>query len=199
MYDDKFFEEIKNGSQKSAEVVAQLVYDEYHPEEVIDVGCGQGWWGQAFENLGATAVGIDGEYVENNVIPLVKHDISQSLPNLNKRYDLAICLEVAEHLPESRAASFVSDLCEYSDTILFSAAIPYQTGTNHINCQWLSYWVELFEANGYGLVDYIRWQIWNDPDVESWYKQNIVVFEKGTESEQVFNIVHPEIHYWGRS
>lgn len=51
------------------------------------------------------------------------HDLTKPL-HLNRRFDLALSLEVAEHLPKKSAEIFVDTLCKLSDTIIFSAAIP---------------------------------------------------------------------------
>jgi hypothetical protein len=54
-------------------------------------------------------------------------------PTARKRFDLAISLEVAEHLPEGSAGALVSTLIEAAPVVVFSAAIKGQSGTNHIN------------------------------------------------------------------
>ncbi len=199
VYDDRFYGEIKEGSYLSASIVAPLVLESYEADSLLDVGCGQGWWAKAFHDFGVESVtGIDGDYVQDPVVPFIGHDISKTLPDLGRKYDMLLCLEVAEHLPEHRAGSFVNELCNLSDVIVWSAAIPFQTGTNHINCQWLSYQTDKFQANGYGLVDNIRWKVWNNDSVESWYRQNVVVFEKNALFTEALDVVHPDIHYWGR-
>ena len=67
---------------------------------------------------------------------------------IGRRFDLVNCLEVAEHLDASRADSFVDDLCALGDVVVFSAAIPGQGGTHHVNEQFQSYWQERFRRNG---------------------------------------------------
>lgn len=197
-YDNSFYELIASGSSSSAAIIAPLVYSTYSPTSVIDIGCGTGVWAKAFETLGAYAVGVDGAYVENPVIDnFIAHDISVDLP-ATERFGLAVCLEVAEHLPESRAGSFVAELCAKADVVLFSAAIPFQTGTHHINCQWQSYWAQHFADNGYGPVDWIRWEVWNNPMVEPWYRQNTILYEMDAPAKDVYDVVHRDIHYWGR-
>ena len=94
------------------------------------------------------------------------------------KYDLAISLEVAEHLSKDRAESFVHDLCGFSDVVLFSGATIGQGGDEHINEQRLSYWKNLFEEEDYCCLDIIRGLIWNDNDIPFWYRQNIVIFVK---------------------
>ena len=90
---------------------------------------------------------------------------TQDLENniqIESKFDLAITLEVAEHLSEIRADSFIDDLCALSDLILFSAAIPDQGGRHHINEQWQSYWEpKRFKQRGYHVYDIVRWKIWS--------------------------------------
>lgn len=103
-----------------------------------------------------------------------------SLPFENKKhYDLAISLEVAEHLPEESAETFLDNLTGVNNKyIMFSSAIKGQGGYNHINEQPHEYWVEKFERRGYKYSLDIRDNIKEKADVPFWYKQNIIFFEK---------------------
>jgi hypothetical protein len=60
--------------------------------------------------------------------------------------------------------------------VLFSAAIPPQRGTHHVNCQWPDYWQALFERQGFIAFDSIRPALWDDDEVEFWYRQNTIVY-----------------------
>ena len=103
-------------------------------------------------------------------------------------------LEVAEHLPESAADTFVKTLTNLSDNIIFSAAIPSQGGQNHINEQWHTYWIEKFEKRGFYCHDLIRTHIWNNEKVDWWYKQNMFFFSKTPPKATLFvNNLHPEL------
>lgn len=102
-----------------------------------------------------------------------------------RRYDLAISLEVAEHLPPHRAKNFVGLLTDLSDFILFPAAIPFQGGKNHVNEQWQDYWTELFESHAYILFDFIRGKIWKDDRIPPWYRQNILFFAQKDKASQI--------------
>lgn len=175
-YDPQFYNVIRGGAQSSAAAVAPLVFGLVRPASVIDVGCGEGWWAQAFAELGADVIGLDGAYVETSPLGdrFVPHDLAEELPELGP-FDLAVCLEVAEHLPAERAAGLVADLVRLAPVVLFSAAIPGQGGTGHVNEQWPRYWTDLFEAQGYAVSGALRWQIWDDDRVENWYRQNLLV------------------------
>ncbi len=213
-YDKSFFEGQKGGSVRSATEVVPIVIYLFDPKSVVDVGCGVGTWLKVFVDKGITDVlGIDGEYVDRKqlVVPADKfmpHDLEKSFPS-NKKFDLAISLEVGEHLPEHSAEQFVKTLTSLAPVVLFSAAIPFQGGTHHINERWQSYWAEKFNKNGFVPTDIIRKKIWTNNEVQPWYKQNIVLYiDKTKLVDQNFpiknedevtefgnlDVVHPEIY-----
>ena len=92
------------------------------------------------------------------------------------KFDLVISLEVAEHLPEETATTFVESLCRHGDIVLFSAAVPGQGGTGHINEQWQSYWARIFKAHGFHAVDILRPKFWNYDSLPVWYRQNMILY-----------------------
>jgi len=110
-------------------------------------------------------------------------------------------VEVAEHLPHEVADGFVKLLTDHADYVVFSAAIPHQGGSRHINEQWPDYWVSRFAQKGFILHDILRWCIWNDARVQPWYRQNILLFAKAGRpvvtpptSVKPVRVVHPD--FW---
>jgi len=103
------------------------------------------------------------------------HDLTQYV-NAERRFDLAVSLEVAEHLDKKYARNFVATLVNLSSVVVFSAAIPSQNGAHHVNEAWPDYWAKLFKEHEYVPIDCIRESIWNSEDVAWWYAQNIIVF-----------------------
>ena len=125
-------------------------------------------------------LGVDGRYVDLDLLQIPRekflpHDVTQPLL-LNRQFDLAVSLEVAQHLPEDRAATFVSSLVKLAPAIVFSAAVPYQGGHHHVNEQWPAYWVNLFEQHGYLALDCLRNKVWLNDHVDWWYRQNLLLF-----------------------
>lgn len=181
-YTTAFFLTYAEDSYRSARGLLPLVRDLIQPKRIVDVGCGVGTWLRVWEELGASAVlGIDGDYVSRDQIQVnsekfVAMDLTKPGAISGLPFDLAQSLEVAEHLPQEAAPRFVSFLCSLSPVVLFSAAIPGQGGTSHINEQWPEYWARLFAANGYAVFDVIRPRIWNDRNVAYYYAQNALLF-----------------------
>ena len=181
LYTNSFFESHSDGSESSARVILPILCERIQFQNVVDVGCGIGNWLSVFVEKGISdVVGVDGSYVDRQMLRIesrcfVEHDLTLPL-HLERRFELAMCMEVAEHLPEASANTLVESLVGLSDQILFSAAIPGQPGTGHINPQWQSYWIGKFEALGYRCVDCIRPKVWHNPKVEYWYAQNSFLF-----------------------
>ena len=181
LYDSGFFQQHVTGSLTSARAVLPVLFRYYRPESIVDVGCGLGTWLKATMDLGVTdVVGLDGDYVDRNMLMIPEAnfhptDLRRRI-TMDRRFDLAISMEVAEHLPYHRSETFVRDLVALSDVVLFSAALPYQGGVDHINEQWLEFWAVLFQRYGYLPCDVFRRQFWGDHAVEFWYSQNLMVF-----------------------
>jgi SAM-dependent methyltransferase len=201
-YTPTFYDQIADGCRRSAAVVVPLVLDRLRDilvvPTVVDVGCGQGWWGAELATHGCDVVGLDGGYVDDRQVPFIEADLAEPLPSIGT-FDLAVCLEVAEHLPKARAAGFVADLCVLAPVVLFSAAVPHQSGAGHINLQWPSWWAALFAEHGYVCDPSLRWAIWDDDNVEPWYRQNLMVVSRDAAPVGPLDVVHPVIHEWGRS
>lgn len=182
-YAKNFFSGHKEGSLSSAREIVPMVMELIRPKRVIDVGCGIGAWLSVFKELGVDeTLGIDGDWVDKKMLLIPREDFQsadlEKPLEIERKFDLVVSLEVAEHLPENCAATFVESLAELGPVILFSAAIPHQGGKHHRNEQWPEYWQKLFEDRGYIFVDCIRKKIWDNEKVAWWYAQNIFIVVK---------------------
>ncbi|MHA1538643.1 MAG: methyltransferase domain-containing protein [Alphaproteobacteria bacterium] len=211
-YPKDFYDDLEDTAGPSAQRIAPLVRALMPVRSVIDVGCGTGAWLGAFAGAGAGDVlGLDGDWVREEQLLIgpgnfQRCDLAKALP-VERRFDLAISLEVAEHLGEEIAGRFVGELTRLAPVVLFSAAIPGQGGLHHVNEQPPDYWTRLFAEHGLRVIDTIRWQVWADPSVAWWYKQNILLFagedaleansrlkaaRRATPADAPIHIVHPE-------
>ena len=181
LYDGRFYVEQSAGSRRSAAAIAPLIFRMLNPRSIVDIGCGVGTWLAEFAALGVSDyLGIDGTYVPTGQLQIPPEKfLSTDLTkphDLHRTYDLAMSLEVAEHLPADRAESFVAFLTAAAPVVLFSAAVPGQGGTGHVNEQWPQYWRKLFRRRGYVPVDSIRPLIWGNSEIDWWYQQNIFLY-----------------------
>jgi SAM-dependent methyltransferase len=180
-YDSEFFVGQKSLSYSSARLIIPILQQVLSIRSVCDVGCGVGTWLRAFREAGVGDVlGLDGSYVDKNLLEIPSSafqevDLRQPLL-LDRCFDLALAIEVAEHLPKSRGLSFVEDLTRLAPVVLFSAAIPRQGGTGHINEQWQSHWAAIFWKYDFATCDVIRPIIWDKAGIARWYRQNLLLF-----------------------
>jgi SAM-dependent methyltransferase len=181
LYDDKFYSRQRDKSLESARIIAPLVMKAAQVKSVIDVGCGMGGWLRAFSENGVAVIrGIDGDYVDQSKLYIGPEyfsavDLTEPL-KIDERFDLAICVEVAEHLPARTSNGLVRGLTQLAPIVLFSASVPGQGGTGHINEQWPEFWRDLFAQQGFTMFDLIRPLIREDRRIDWWYRQNIAIF-----------------------
>lgn len=185
IYDDAFYAKFTTSQKiKNSTIIFPIIEHYVNIKSVIDVGCGVGAWSKFFYDKQAIVKGYDFDWVPEKFMSVPKKeyfvacDLNERL-NVKEKFDLVINIEVAEHLKPDRAKTFVADLTRLGDTILFSAAIPYQGGDGHLNEQFPEYWAQLFDQHGYKPIDIIRPQIWKNKDIaQTWVKQNMLLFVK---------------------
>ena len=180
----------------------RLIFPKEMPHSLLDVGCGWGTWVRAAMDLGVSDVmAVDGADISqtNFLCPYElfrRQNLCESW-DLERRFDVAVCVEVAEHLPPESAPILISSLVAHSDCVLFSAAAPRQPGQHHVNCQWPKYWQELFNHHGYACDDTPRWKIWEEGDIEPWYRQNLFLARRAPDraghEQRIRAVVHPDM------
>jgi SAM-dependent methyltransferase len=200
-YDSDFFAN-QNGAIRSARKLLPLIFDIVRPHTLVDVGCGIGAWAKVAKELGCAVTGLDGDWVPREQLLIepqefMSVDLANPPQDMSARFDLAMSLEVAEHLPAATAERFVRFITRLAPVVVFSAAVPWQMGTRHINEQYPGYWVRWFERCDFVPFDVIRPRCWYDQDVEFYYRQNLLIYvsrARVTEFEAVAKtstIVHP--------
>ncbi len=214
-YNGEFFDRIADGSSRSADEVVRLICELFAPKSVVDLGGGAGHWAAAFLRRGVQDVlSVDGPWVPEAARVMsadhyMEWDLSRPL-KLCRAFDLALCLETAEHLPSFSAPTLVETLTDAAPVVIFSAALPGQGGDGHINEQLPSYWAALFASRDFLCYSDLRARIWNLEAVEVWYRQNLLCFVRQRELDRwsnllkeprspgspLLDIAHPSIVLW---
>ncbi len=175
--------EATGARSESHKTVLGYVFSLRKFESASDFGCGLGLWLNTARSLGASRImGYDIPEISREERKLgpdefTPSDLSKPI-RIERPYDLAISVEVAEHLPYASAATFVETLTNAADWVLFAAAIPYQGGMGHVNENWMEFWGLLFGARRYKCYDIIRPRFWHDASISYYYRQNTVLFVK---------------------
>lgn len=208
-YTAKYYDTFVESAAISAEEVFNFLGTSLGtPGTVLDVGCGLGEW-STVEKDGWEYWGLDfgapKEKLRMDPARYIDFDLTQEaplkLPNGMMKVDLALCMEVAEHLPAEHADRLVMLLCAKADIVLFSAAIPFQQGEGHVNEQWQTYWAALFQKYGYTgrqFHEYAdRWT--NYERIDLWYRQNTVLYMRKVPhhmelEHRVVDFVHPDMY-----
>ncbi|MDG2389622.1 MAG: methyltransferase domain-containing protein [Planctomycetaceae bacterium] len=212
-YKQQFFKNRHERTKYAADHILPIVIEALpQHNSAVDFGCGVGTWVSTLKEHGANDIlGLEGPWLDEKLLEIEPQEFRsanfEEVVSLDKKYDLAMTLEVAEHLSPEAASNFVKSLVNASDFVLFSAAIPLQGGVRHLNEQWPDYWAELFRAEGYAVVDFVRCKIWDEPNIPVWYRQNILMFVKENQVSRLnvdqadlvthsmgLSMVHPEMY-----
>jgi hypothetical protein len=209
-FDEQVYALLREGCQRSAAAVVPHLYAWFAPTSVADVGGGEGWWGQEFAKIGGvqrvSVFDSTAQARTDGKVAYVPVDLEQ--PGMLATwgalgFDLALCLEVAEHVHPTHADALIAGLCALAPIIVFSAAIPSQGGHGHVNEQWTGYWYGKFVSHAFDCYD-PRMRFWADEEIEPWYRQNLLVYVRRgwlaglpdwTFGRPV-DLVHPYFYEW---
>jgi SAM-dependent methyltransferase len=160
----------------------QYIAVKYKPDSVFDVGCGIGAYLILFKHSGSSKVlGVDGIPISATILRSTEYrevDLSQPI-SLDRKFDLVMCLEVAEHLPEDSSSTLMDTVRQHAGgLIIFSAAEPGQPGHGHINTVAISEWLQRWGAVGwFPVLD--ETLAMRALATLPWFKRNIIVLRKG--------------------
>ncbi|MFC1704056.1 class I SAM-dependent methyltransferase [Candidatus Omnitrophota bacterium] len=183
------FESMQKDSRSSAQEIVPIILQFIKPESVIDIGCGTGELLAIFKKHSIKRVmGVDGDWVDRKMLQIkqeefIGHDLRTGFSH-DTAFDLAVSLEVAQHIPVKGINIFVDSLARLAPVIVFAAPIPFQppnpyvAGKYPLNEQWPEYWARLFKQRGFAAIDCLRSKMWNNERIASHYAQNIVLYAK---------------------
>ncbi len=155
IYDRSFFEEWGPENRpyvESADIIAGVLMDLFHPRRLIDLGCGCAAHAHFFRQRGVEVVCVDGVRAPAHLsfpLPVVVRDLTVPMENPWGKFDLTLCLDVGEHIPEDLSEPFLANATRFSDTLLLSCAPPGQGGHHHVNEQPKRYWVQRLRTHGF--------------------------------------------------
>jgi len=136
--------------------IADKIIEKFNPKTVLDAGCAMGYLVEALRKRGVEAYGFDiSEYAISKVDESIKpyclvHSITENLPdNFPKKYDLIVTIEVLEHLFPEDGVKAIKNLCQYSDTIIFTSTPEDIEDITHVNVQQQEYWCKEFAKNNF--------------------------------------------------
>ncbi len=180
-YDAAFQNMAASGSAYAARRIVSAMRTILPVRSVVDFGCARATWLREWQSQDVDdCIGVDGDYVDRGKLAIdpqlfVATDLA--LPfRLERRFDLAQSLEVAEHLPPARADGFVADIVAHAPVVLFSAAAPGQGGEHHLNERPAAYWQALFRAHDFLAIDCLRPLLGADRRLPAWYRYNLILY-----------------------
>ena len=198
-YDEELLERNEREARSSAEIIVPFLLSRYHPRDLLDIGCARGLWASIAHAAGVFVFGIDDAEIppDKLLIPedrYIRLDFESDIRSVRADYDMALCLEVAEHLTPGSGDRLVEWLCRSAKTIVWSAAVPFQGGSGHINEQWPSYWHERFRKLGFEPDGMPRLALWHTKSIQPYYRQNLMVYQRdGGPSVFTQDLVHPDL------
>lgn len=136
--------------------LAQQVADylkQYHPDTVIDFGCGTGVYSEVMRQNGFNILAQD-------IFKSHRDYCKENYPDLKvvarpKDADLMLFIEVAEHMTDEEIKEAIQKINPF--LILFSSTpetTDFDQDWGHINIKQENEWVFFWENLGYTLIDY---------------------------------------------
>lgn len=185
VYDAEFYVNNSYEQQQMVPWLMPLLRETFHFQSFIDFGCGLGWYVRWCRENCIVAIGVEGSPAALLLAQtsITQHDLREPL-RTDASHDVALCLEVAEHIEKEYAGIFVDSLIHASPVIVMTAARPGQGGLQHVNEQPDFYWIRLFGERGYRpdltalaqLLSGIDKAAQNGGYVTPWLRPNLMVF-----------------------
>lgn len=150
----------------------------FKSSDVLDLGCGPGYYTKYFLDNNIKCEGWDG----NPNTPIISKGLCKvaDLTKINEfeKKDWVLSLEVGEHIPKEYENIFIQNLINHAKKgIILSWAVPNQPGDGHVNCQSNDYVIKLMKNHGFSI------DIKNSTELRQvaelwWFQNTVMVFRK---------------------
>ena len=156
----------------------RYIADKYHPQQVLDIGCGLGGYIRMFQEWGTPEVlGVDGSLPSDQFLSdgnFLHHDLNQPL-DLQRTYDLVLCITAIESIDAQTQEKVLEIIHRHSkDRIVFAAAEPNQQDSGYKNLSPLSHWLEAWQRLGW-VPDVFDSLAVRSLSTYSWLRRNLIV------------------------
>lgn len=190
LLNDEFYRKtLRPDRQKSYKMIVRYILKSIKPDikSVVDYGCGAGWFLYYFKKYGIEdLVGID---PNKKLLTALDKSLKENIRfmdltkriYLGRKFDLAINVEVLEHINGGCEDISIENITRHSDLLIFSAATLGQGGWGHVNEQPFEFWEEKLNSVGFSC----DWEATNNfrtflkaKKAKKWYVRNISVFKR---------------------
>ncbi|MCA9807301.1 MAG: class I SAM-dependent methyltransferase, partial [Cyanobacteria bacterium HKST-UBA06] len=111
--DEDFYSSTRLSKLKSIEATANLMVEVFQPRSLVDIGCGEGLFLNVFHQHGINVIGCDiseaALKVSSKDFIIFQADATKPI-RFNQTFDLAMCVEIAEHIPNRCSRQLVKTL-----------------------------------------------------------------------------------------
>jgi predicted TPR repeat methyltransferase len=185
LYDEQYFGERMGWKDEVYSVIAQSIIKHFDPKSLIDIGCGNGVLLESLRAYNVTTKGIEGsingvQICTTKGLNVAQYDLRKKIVHTDT-FDVAVSIEVAEHIEEEYVDIFIDNVCSFSDTIILTASPVDDGGVYHHNVKDKTYWKEKFlERNYYEVVyvDFLCDLVESIPPRREYLYNNMIVFKR---------------------
>ena len=185
IFDRSFFDKNLEWNMPIAGKLVDVLMRYFHPRSVVDVGCGNAEFLSVFQKRDVLIKGYEGSHhaIDSSLIGkefIEQFDLKNTIQD-SRKYDLVLCLEVAEHIEKDYSQKLVENVTKLGDVILFSAAPPGQGGHFHMNEQPREFWINFFAIRNFSIDEHLTEALKNEmikKGILSWYCDNLMVFKR---------------------
>src|SRR5437016_4929465 len=115
----------------SALQIIPFLIEQLAPKSMLELGAGNGTWSGVALDAGIPDIlAVDGAWIRPDAVCVPSenfmfHDLSEPF-SVPRKFDLALCLEVGEHVESASADILVDSLTRHASVVVFGAAMPFQ-------------------------------------------------------------------------